>query len=212
VSELGDECDERAVWVAGVGESDAECADYGAVEVLKMRWPRMNANERKWKTGWAVLLVGLVNAQQPTDVTFKTSTQLVVEAVVVKDKSGKPIEGLTAKDFTVTEDGVPQTIKFFEYQKLPEEALPPPALVAEHVEPLKKYPKSQISQESPGSVKYRDRRLLAMYFDMTSMPEPDQARALESAKKFIKTQMTAADLMAIMMYSGSAVQVLQDFT
>ena len=31
------------------------------------------------------------------------SAQLVVETVTVKDKSGKIVEGLTAKDFTVTE-------------------------------------------------------------------------------------------------------------
>ena len=40
--------------------------------------------------------------------TFQTGTQLVIETVVVKDKAGKAVEGLTAKDFTVTEDGVPQ--------------------------------------------------------------------------------------------------------
>src|ERR1700736_3993175 len=50
--------------------------------------------------------------------TFQSSTQLVVETVTVKDKSGNPVEGLSAKDFTVTEDGVPQTIRFFEFQKL----------------------------------------------------------------------------------------------
>ena len=35
---------------------------------------------------------------------IRSSTQLVVEAVVVKDKRGNPIKGLTAKDFTVTEN------------------------------------------------------------------------------------------------------------
>ena len=33
---------------------------------------------------------------------------------------------------------------------------------------------------------------------MTAMPTPDQLRALDAAQKFIRTQMTAADLMAIM--------------
>src|ERR1700683_4252655 len=50
--------------------------------------------------------------------TFTANTQLVVEAVVVTDKKGSPIEGLTAKDFTVTENGVPQEIRFFDHQDL----------------------------------------------------------------------------------------------
>ena len=50
--------------------------------------------------------------------TFKLTlnSQLVIEAVVVKDKKEDFISGLTAKNFTVTEDGVPQTIKFCEHQ------------------------------------------------------------------------------------------------
>ncbi len=51
-----------------------------------------------------------------------------------------------------------------------------------------------------------------MYFDMTAMPMPDQLRALSAARKFIKTQMAAPDLMAIMEYNGAAVKVLDDFT
>src|SRR5271169_4000818 len=58
-------------------------------------------------------------------VKFTSISQLVVENVMVKDKNGNPVEGLTAKDFTITENGVPQTIAFFEYQKLQDDVLGP---------------------------------------------------------------------------------------
>jgi VWFA-related protein len=70
----------------------------------------------------------------------------------------------------------------------------------------------QIAPERPGDIRYRDRRLMAMYFDMSAMPVPDQVRAEAAAMKFIRTQMLPADLMAILSFNGAAVQVLQDFT
>src|SRR5215468_3095143 len=57
--------------------------------------------------------------------TFSASAQLVMETVVVTDKSGKPVEGLTANDFTVTENGVPQSIRFFDHQSFSEEISAP---------------------------------------------------------------------------------------
>jgi VWFA-related protein len=172
----------------------------------------------KPRTSVALLAcAGILGAQQPAaqpqgDAIFKSTTQLVVETVNVKDKNGKPVEGLTANDFTVTEDGVPQAIKFFEYQRFEETVdaapLPPPHAV----EPLKKIPHTMIAPESPGSLKYRDRRLLALYFDLSAMPVPDQLRAIDAGRKFIRSQMTRSDLMSIMIYQGSAVQVAQDFT
>ena len=152
--------------------------------------------------------------------TFSTSSQLVVETVNVKDKSGKPVEGLTAKDFTVTEDGVAQTISFCEYQKLAEivPALsrrpdPQAAVAAANAEKPKVDPVTQfqIQPEKPGDIRYRDRRLITLYFDMGAMPPPDQLRAETAAVKFLKTQMSPADMVAIMSFSDR-LHVLQDFT
>ena len=59
--------------------------------------------------------------------TMSVSTKLVIEAVNVKDKQGQSISGLTAKDFTVTENGVTQHISFCEYQELPGAPVAAPA-------------------------------------------------------------------------------------
>ncbi len=145
--------------------------------------------------------------------TFQSTTQLVIETVSVKDKSGNPVTGLTAKDFTLTEDGVPQEIKFFEFQKFDEAgAVVPVEAAALRPPALARLTHGQISPEASGGIRYRDRRLLALYFDMTAMPPPDQLRAFNAAKKFVKTQMTTADLMAVMAFTSGSVQVLQDFT
>jgi VWFA-related protein len=145
-----------------------------------------------------------------TPSTFSSTSQLVVETVNVKDKNGKPVEGLTAKDFTVTEDGTEQMIRLFEFQKVPEDADPEPAIGVS--QPLRKLPETQITAEKPGDLRYQDRRLLVLYFDMTAMPPPDQMRAIKAAEEFVRKQMTPADRMALMRFEGGAVRVLSDFT
>ena len=172
----------------------------------------------------ALLLWALAAAAQQTGqnappgsngtAQITVSTQLVVETVVVKDKAGNPIEGLTAKDFIVTENGVPQTVRFCEHQELPETPTVAPTAPSEpeDVTIYHKLAMTRISPEAPERIRYKDRRLMALYFDMTAMPPADQLRSLVAAQKFIRTQMTSADLISILRYSGSAVEVLQDFT
>lgn len=145
--------------------------------------------------------------------TLRVTSQLVVETVVVKDKHGKPVEGLTAKDFNITEDGVAQQIRVFEQQQFPDS----PAAIASPIKPenIKTYRqlgRSQIASEPAGKSRYQNRRLLVLYFDMTAMPPADQIRALQAADKFLRIQLTSADLVAVMRYRGGAVDVLQDFT
>jgi VWFA-related protein len=152
----------------------------------------------------------LVDEEPPV---IKVRTELVVEAVVVRDKKGNPIPGLTAKDFGVTENGVPQTIRFFEHQELPN-ATPPPGAGFEpqSVTIYDHLARSRISSDKPGDIRYRDHRLLGLYFDMTAMPPADQLRSLAAAQRFLKTQMTSADMVAILRFTGGSVEVLQDFT
>jgi VWFA-related protein len=159
---------------------------------------------------------GAAPAQTPagqTPPTIKVSTEVVIEEVTVKDKSGKPIEGLTTNDFVLTEDGVPQTISFVEYQQLPPIGAPaePPAAgpVVTTAAPATRI---QIAPEPPGDTRYHNHRLVALYFDASTMPPADQLRAFYAALKFIDTQMDPSIYMAVMTFDGSSVRVRQDFT
>ena len=147
-------------------------------------------------------------------VTFTVKAQLVVETVVVKDKQGKPVEGLTANDFTITEDSIPQKIRFCEHQALPTTSVPLPASKPgeEDIKLYKRLSRTQVAPEQPENLRYKDHRLIALYFDMSAMRPDDQLRALNAAEQFIRTQMTAADYVSILRYQGGAVDVLQDFS
>ena len=173
------------------------------------------------------------NAAQTTAPTptkgvtkFGTTTQLVVVDVSVKDKRGNPIRGLKPADFNITEDGKKQEVKVFQFQEMEETVSPEPvpakpaavtaatntgAAPTAQVPAVKSLTANQIAPSKPGEVKYKNRRLLVMFFDMTSMPIQDQIRAQTASQKFLKTQMTPSDLMAVMTFS-SDLKVLQDFT
>jgi VWFA-related protein len=174
----------------------------------------------------AILVVALCAplgaAQQPAQTpqaTFRASTRLIVQTVSVKDKDGKPIEGLTAKDFVVTEDGEAQDIAFVEYQQLKNDAVAPdavptvrPATAPPGAAPVDPTTQSQIATPPGGGIRYQDRRLLVLYFDTTAMGPAETIRAYTNARKFVDGQMTASDLVAIIAFQGGAVRVKTDFT
>ena len=151
--------------------------------------------------------------QKQTPPPIRVTTQLIVEEVAVKDKSGKPIEGLTPSDFVLTEDGVPQTISFVEFQRLqPQGSAPAPSPAGPITPAAPQATQVQIAPEQPGDARYRDRRLLALYFDMSTMQPADQLRSFDAALKFVDTQMDSSDMMAVITFEGGAVRVRQDFT
>ncbi len=156
---------EHAVRLARGGECDAQRADYVAAEVLTY------ATSSIVSTILGMMLVGTLRrgragggaecaAGREWHVhACLSSSKLVIEAVKVKDKQGKSITGLTTKDFTVTEDGVPQKISFCEYQELPE--APHGAACDDRRGRTSRsttgWRVTQIAAEKPGEVKYKDK-------------------------------------------------------
>jgi VWFA-related protein len=171
-------------------------------------------------SAWAFVsfmtFVSLASAQPPTQPVFRSGARLIVQTVSVRDRDGRAVEGLSANDFIVTEDGEPQTVSFVEYQRLPDRpaaaraAEPAPRVPAAAAAPSPT--QGQIAIPPAGDTRYRDRRLLVLYFDLTAMPPADQMRAYAAAQAFIDTQMQPSDRLAIMTFGGGAVRVKQDFT
>jgi VWFA-related protein len=162
----------------------------------------------------------------PAQVTFTSETRLIIVNVSVKDKMGNPIPNLKKEDFEITEDAKKQDIEVFQFEELSNALLTPvadeeggPKQLEERVAPPPKpaaaaAPKPAAVSATAGGLansQRKDKRLMAIFFDMTTMPQFDQIRAQENAIKFVKEQMTASDLVQIMVY-GNKLNVVEEFT
>jgi VWFA-related protein len=147
--------------------------------------------------------------QNPVSV-LRTSSDLVRIDVEVTDKSGKPIKGLHADQFVVTDNGKPQAISTFSYADI--ESIE--AAGADDAKPIV-VPVDNAGPNAPSeeaiSDQLRDRRLIVLFFDITSMQTDDLIRAHDAAQKFVKQQMTKADVVAVVAFS-TRLNVLANFT
>jgi VWFA-related protein len=175
---------------------------------------RTHAAGRRRSFGHVVALVTATSlaAQTPVPIrmpTFSTTANVVVVNATVLDRSGKPIDDLTKDDFIVYEDGKQQSLLSCNLQRLESKVLPPiePALQTRATQPAEA--KAPAAAEVPS--KLRDRRLIIMLFDFSSMQPAEQIRAADAAVKFIRTQMTASDMVSIMVF-GATLKTVQDFT
>src|SRR4051812_10196565 len=71
--------------------------------------------------GLMILAIPVSPAGPQTSQPFQisVSVDLVVLHATVHDRKGRVATGLTQRDFTVLEDGVPQTLKLFRHEDLP---------------------------------------------------------------------------------------------
>ena len=156
-------------------------------------------------------------AQQGQRPVFRSSRELVSIDVVVRDREGNIVRGLTPADFELREDGDRQDVITFTFQEIadrPPSAAEAPLLgdVGQKVTtttPGADPPPAGAPQVNPDA--FAGRRLIVLLFDVSSMAPEDVQRAVDSARKYVTEQMTTADLVAVATVS-STLDVLTDFT
>jgi len=153
-------------------------------------------------------LIGLTNvlypaqAQQTKEVQ-KTQEQEVVKVksnlvnidVIVKDKKGKYISDLKAEDFTITENGVPQKVDFFDAPLSGRERKETRAGV-------------QTEASTPPT---SPRNYVSLVLDSQSTDITNLKQVREGIIKYVREQITENDTVALLSVSNG-LQMLQPFT
>jgi len=139
---------------------------------------------------------------------IRVTSDLVLVNVVIRDRQGNLIRGLTQNDFTLSEDGKAQKISSFDFENVDEliRAGAEQPTVSGTTGPIQVTGVTPVPREQ-----IRNRRLMVLFFDFSGMETDEVDRSVNAAVKFVDKQMTPADLVALVSLSSS-LQVDQDFT
>ena len=160
--------------------------------------------------------------QQPT--TYRVQSNLVLVDVTVRTKNGDLVTDLEREDFVVTESGVVQEIVTFSLEEIPTASPVLPTLagdgsgeVFENVPDssdiergAEKPPVIYLDDTTPASA-LKNKRLLILFFDLSSLQDEDLLRSITSAEAFVTEKITPHDLIALATYE-SELELLLDLT
>ncbi len=163
-----------------------------------------------WAFFLALMLTqaSVVSQQTPTDYTFRSSTELVLVNVSVRDKNGNPVRDLKREDFTVLEDNKPQKVVSFDLENT-DAVLSTATAEAPLLAPSKA--KTADVAQAIANRPLKDRRLIILFFDLSSMQPDEIDHAVTAAQNYVDKQMQAADLVSVVSL-GDNLSVNQDFT
>ena len=160
--------------------------------------------------------------QQPT--TYRVQSNLVQVDITVRTRKGDLVTDLEQEDFVVTESGVVQEIVTFSLEEIPTASLVLRTLagdgsgeVLENVPEAadiergaEKPPVIYLDDTTPASA-LKNKRLLILLFDLSSLQDEDLLRSISSAEAFVTEKITPHDLIALATYE-SELELLLDLT
>lgn len=128
---------------------------------------------------------------------FRAQTELVTVPAVVT-KAGKPVAGLTKDSFTVTEDGQPRSIAFFEEVKAQPQLLKPAAL------PAGTYSNQIANGEQPTAI-------TMIVLDALNTPAIQQQDARRKVVEFLSRSAATREPTMLAMIGRNGLRIIHDF-
>jgi VWFA-related protein len=125
-------------------------------------------------------------ARQAQTPPFRSESELVTVDVVVADKHGDPVRDLAASDFTIAEDGRPQTVQFFQTVATTGEA----PQSGRSVERSHGYSTNVGAQARP-------ERSFVIFFDDVHLTHDQGERAKTAVDRFLEQETEAGDLVSL---------------
>jgi VWFA-related protein len=141
--------------------------------------------------GLAGLLAASVAPAQPPSATFPSKVELITVDVVVVDKKGQPVPGLTRDDFVVEEDGRPQPIVSFEAVRL-------------EAEPAASRPAKGIVATNDEAEKARPGRAFAIVLDDLGLELGDAVETRRAVTQFLQQSVQDGDEVTLATTSADA--------
>ena len=128
---------------------------------------------------------------------IKFNSNLVNVDVTVRDKKGKPVRDLKPEDFVITENGVKQSIEFFDATLVTESS-------TKQAEPA-------IATTETSTARSLPRNVIALVLDGQTTETTNLKPVRDGIAKFVKERITTDDSTALFAIAGG-LQLLQPFT
>ncbi len=143
-----------------------------------------------------------VSSRPYTGFRLRTESNLVQVNVVVRDRQGRAVSGLTQASFKLFEEGKPREIASFavETTSAPNAAKAPPSLMSPSISPT----------DIPRPAAPAPLHFIAMYFDDFTTAAPELAFTKNAAKKFVQQNLSPNDRMAIV--TASQGRITKDYS
>jgi len=165
----------------------------------------------------AVFLCEPAGSQQPSDKPpvanqsfspLRSTSNVVVVRVVVRDAQGKPVEGLKREDFRLFDQGKEQAITAFDSEAGNANSAAPPVAASPTTSPGNSVSVSMTGQAGSRLAAALPGKFLALYFDDLDTSEADMTCARHAGEQYVAAHLQPEDRVAVF----TSDQMLSDFT